>query len=120
MPCKNAFGAKMHLVQKCIFARQRTSKAIALHPCFLFYKKHGTIFLQEKEQNVMPCVAKMHLVQKCIFATQRTHFVLQNVRKNVFLRLFCRTKCSATQQHTIACVFIVFCVVFLTLVFFIL
>ena len=64
--CKNAFDAKMHLMQKCIFATQRCAK---MHLMRTF------------------CNTKCY---KCIFAT---HHIL---RSKMFSITFDFVKCSAT------------------------
>ena len=88
--CKNAFDAKMHLMQKCIFATRtfdfvkcsasHFTKSNVQHHIFqrkMFSCAKMLCFLLCKKQR---CCAKMHLMQKCIFATHHILFC-----KNAFL-----------------------------------
>ena len=70
--CKNAFDAKMHLMQKCIWCQNAFDAKMHLMPkCILATQRNA--------------------VQKCIFAS---HFPKENVQHHIFLwKMWCKAKC---------------------------
>ena len=80
MLCKNIFDAKMHLMQKCIFATRTFSfgKCSASH--FVGAEHFPLKNVQQSKASILLlCSAQWHILWKIVFFQ---NFVKQNLRKN--------------------------------------